>query len=82
MSYDFSGLTSAQQRVLTFQGWDVGNMYYQPGGRTVKKLIARGLVIAHQRYVAGGFELFRIVLTQEHADMVRHDLCLGEYTGG
>jgi hypothetical protein len=45
MDYDFSNLTDAQQRVLTFQGWQAGDRMRQPHKTTVKKLIARGLVI-------------------------------------
>jgi len=49
MAYDFSKLTDCQQRVLTFQGWVIGSPFPQPDKRTVKKLIDRGLVIAHPR---------------------------------
>ena len=52
--YDFSRLTAAQQNLLTFQGWQIGSHYPggsmrpQPGPRTVRKLIERGLVIPHE----------------------------------
>lgn len=46
-TYDFSGLTEAQQRLLTFQGWEPGCGQKQPTPRTVKKLIDRKLVVPH-----------------------------------
>jgi NMD protein affecting ribosome stability and mRNA decay len=46
--YDFSALTENQKALLTFQGWSVGSVFPQPSPSTVKKLIARGLVIAHE----------------------------------
>jgi hypothetical protein len=46
--YDFSKLTTAQQSVLTFQGWEVGSDMRQPSKATVKKLIERGLVIPQE----------------------------------
>lgn len=48
MSYDFSGLTPAQQRVLTFQGWSMGQGK-QPSKATVRKLVDRGLLVARER---------------------------------
>lgn len=49
MTYDFSGLAPRQQELLTFQGWQAGSKFpaVQPGPATVKKLIARGLVVEH-----------------------------------
>ncbi len=46
--YDFSALTEKQKALLTFQGWSVDSSIPQPSPSTVKKLIARGLVIAHE----------------------------------
>lgn len=43
--YDFSGLTRAQQWLLTFQGWEISSEAAQPSPRTVAKLIKRGLVV-------------------------------------
>lgn len=55
MAYDFSGLTPRQQELLTFQGWQIGcELMPQPGPRTVRKLIDRGLVVEHQRRVGSG----------------------------
>ena len=48
--YDFTKLTHAQQEVLTFAGWQMNRdlPFAQPGKSTVKKLIERGLVVAHE----------------------------------
>lgn len=49
-TYDFSGLTEAQEWLILYQGWRVGQTYAdgsvwpQPAPRTVKKLIDRGLL--------------------------------------
>lgn len=50
-TYDFTGLTKAQQMLLSFQGWCVqdAQVRQQPSKRTVAKLIERGLVIPHKR---------------------------------
>lgn len=41
---DFTGLTAAQQRVLTFQGWRPGpGSQAQPRPQTMAKLLQRGL---------------------------------------
>lgn len=45
MSFDFSGLTPAQQELLTFQGWEPGTRMRQPRPQTVRKLLERGLVV-------------------------------------
>lgn len=52
--YNFRGLTNAQQWLILYQGWRIGQRYPdgtlwpQPGKRTVKKLIERGLMVAHE----------------------------------
>lgn len=44
--YDFSGLTTAQQELLTFQGWEPGSkLLPKPRPQTVRKLLERGLVV-------------------------------------
>lgn len=49
MTYDFSGLTTAQKWLLTNQGWEFGpNSGTGPRRKTVEPLIARGLVIEHK----------------------------------
>ena len=42
--YDFTGLTLAQERLLTFQGWPCGQFVPKPRKTTVQPLIDRGLV--------------------------------------
>lgn len=44
-TYDFTGLTHAQQEVLTFAGWHMGCGRVQPRTKTVQKLLDRGLVV-------------------------------------
>ena len=46
-SYDFSGLTTAQVRLLQNGGWHVSDAstFTQPSKRTVIKLIERGLLV-------------------------------------
>lgn len=50
MDYDFSKLTPLQEWLLVYQGWRVGqkwpdgSVWTQPGKRTVRKLIDRGLL--------------------------------------
>lgn len=51
--YDFSDLTGDQQRLLTFQGWKVGDRLRQPTPQTARELIERGLVIPHDRTYCG-----------------------------
>lgn len=55
--YDFTGLTLAQQRVLTFQGWTaprgssaatMATIDPQPSREQMAPLVARGLVIEHR----------------------------------
>lgn len=43
-AYDFSGLTTAQAELLSFQGWTPGCGRKQPRPNTVHKLIERQLV--------------------------------------
>lgn len=45
VSFDFSGLTTAQAELLSFQGWSPGCGRKQPRPSTVRKLIDRGLVV-------------------------------------
>lgn len=51
--YDFTGLTVAQQRLLTFQGWPCGEFVPKPRRSTVQPLIDRGLVVLIPRRVGG-----------------------------
>lgn len=78
MTYDFSNLTTAQQGLLTFGGWSPGCKRPQPGPRTVKKLIERGLLDEREvsETVSGG--RFRITVkayivpTAVHIDWCAH----------
>lgn len=51
MDFDFRGLTEVQQWLIVMGGWQIGSTNpdgspaVQPGKRTVKKLIERGLVV-------------------------------------
>jgi hypothetical protein len=53
-AYDFSRLTPAQEWLICLCGWHVGakwpdgSMRVQPGKRTVRKLIERGLVVPRE----------------------------------
>lgn len=49
MSYDFTNLTEAQMKLLTFCGWAPGSFQKQPRPATVKKLLERGLLVASER---------------------------------
>lgn len=53
MSYDFTNLTEAQQRLLTMCGWEPGSFQKQPRPGTVKKLLERGLLVARERPFMG-----------------------------
>lgn len=61
MELKFDDLTTNQEWLLVLGGWQIGSRYpngtpqTQPGKRTVKKLIARGLVIPHERTVSSPF---------------------------
>jgi hypothetical protein len=54
-AYDFSCLTPAQEWLICLCGWHIGatwpdgSMRPQPGKRTVRKLIERGLVVPRER---------------------------------
>lgn len=54
MDYDFSKLTPAQEWLIVYQGWHIGQKYPdgsiwpQPSKRTVKKLLDRGLMFARE----------------------------------
>jgi hypothetical protein len=50
---DFSGLTLAQQYLLTFGGWHPTDKRPQPRRATVRKLIARGLLIEDNTVMIG-----------------------------
>lgn len=62
-NYDFSGLTKAQQWLLTNQGWERGYMSGTgPRRTTVDPLIERGLVIEHKSE-SGRTEAFEVPLS-------------------
>ena len=72
MDYDFSKLTPLQEWLICYQGWRVGQTYPdgsvwpQPGKRTVKKLIERGLMTAVSRTVPDRFMNIPISVTEYH----------------
>jgi len=61
MELKFDDLTTNQEWLLVLGGWHIGSRYPngtprpQPSKRTVKKLIARGLVIPHELTVSSTF---------------------------
>lgn len=59
MAYDFTGLTVAQQWILTLQGWPCGDLLPKPRRKTFQPLIDRGLVVFHPKRV-GGTDLGRL----------------------
>ncbi|CAK7069750.1 MAG: hypothetical protein KER_03056 [Kerstersia gyiorum] len=65
--YDFSGLTDLQRWLILYQGWRTGQRYPdgslwpQPGKRTVKKLIDRGLMTAHEVQERSGGLAFSVI---------------------
>lgn len=49
MAYDFTNLTERQQELLTYGGWYGGSrLLPQPSQATVRKLLDRGLLVAHE----------------------------------
>lgn len=69
---DFSGLTDAQEWLILFQGWRIGQRYTdgspwpQPEKRTVKKLIERGLLTEHKVSTGG------LVISEYHVPIHVH----------
>jgi hypothetical protein len=59
MAYDFTGLTNAQQWILTCQGWPCGDLLPKPRRSTYQPLVDRGLVIFHAKR-KGGSDLGRL----------------------
>lgn len=54
MEYDFSGLTRAQQWLLTLQGWDEeSDTGAKPQKRTVEPMVARGLIVLQPKRAGG-----------------------------
>lgn len=49
----FADLTSAQQALLTHNGWYVGCGFNQPSDRTVAKMLKRGLLVERRVVVQG-----------------------------
>ena len=45
MDYDFTGLTRAQENMLTNQGWDKRDSFRRPNVSTVNTLMDRGLLL-------------------------------------
>lgn len=76
MAYDFSRLTPAQEWLLVLQGWHVGSKlpdgspFVQPGKRTVKKLIERGLVVPCERVIDG--KPFAMTVIEYHVPLDVH----------
>ena len=74
--YDFSKLTPAQEWLICYQGWRVGQTYpdgsvwVQPQKRTVKKLIERGLVTAVPVQMFGG--RFPVTVTEYRVEPEVH----------
>jgi hypothetical protein len=70
MEYDFTKLTAAQEWLICYQGWRIGQKYPdgspwpQPSKRTVKKLIERGLVQAVQAVTPDRFMNTPITVTE------------------
>lgn len=53
-AFDFTGLTPAQQALLTYDGWHVGSkLIRQPQPRTVRRLLERGLVVPRDTVFLG-----------------------------
>ena len=63
---------SADQWLLTFQGWDTSSTFAQPSKRTVAKLIERGLVIPHERQVPAGVGALTMTVIEYEVPLVVH----------
>lgn len=75
MAYDFSGLTSTQQALLTYRGWETGSFLPCPTARTLKRLLERGLIVVTSRVLFGLTVTEYAVPLDVHMEWCEHCSC-------
>jgi hypothetical protein len=80
MAFDFSGITTRQQELLTFHGWHSRSGRAQPSLRTLRKLLERELLI--ERVTRWGYLEVREYLVPPAVHIAWCEYCAGKSGDG